>query len=66
VQAILAHRAQNTPFDVAIDGCSQPGQSRLVAAYAAAGATWWFEAIFGTRGSHAELLARIHAGPPEI
>jgi alkanesulfonate monooxygenase SsuD/methylene tetrahydromethanopterin reductase-like flavin-dependent oxidoreductase (luciferase family) len=66
VQAILAHRTQSTPFDVAIDGCSQPGQSRLVAAYAAAGATWWFEAIFGTRGSHAELLARIHAGPPEI
>ncbi|MEZ4638707.1 MAG: LLM class flavin-dependent oxidoreductase [Caldilineaceae bacterium] len=30
-----------------------------------AGATWWFEGIFGSRGDHAAMLRRIHAGPPK-
>ena len=64
VQTIRSHRPGDTPFDVAVDGCTRPDGGALVAEYAAAGATWWFEAIFGTRGSHEELLARIKAGPP--
>jgi alkanesulfonate monooxygenase SsuD/methylene tetrahydromethanopterin reductase-like flavin-dependent oxidoreductase (luciferase family) len=64
VQTIRSHRTSAGPFDVAVDGCTQPTDGALVAEYAAAGATWWFEAIFGTRGSHAELLQRIMAGPP--
>lgn len=64
VQTILSQRTAAGPFDVAVDGCTQPQDRALVAEYASAGATWWFEAIFGTRGSHEELLARIKAGPP--
>jgi len=64
VQTILDQRTVDAPFDVAVDGCTQPNGGALVAEYAAAGATWWFEAIFGTRGSHEELLQRIQAGPP--
>jgi alkanesulfonate monooxygenase SsuD/methylene tetrahydromethanopterin reductase-like flavin-dependent oxidoreductase (luciferase family) len=66
VATIRSFRTEDGPFDIAIDGVSGPGRSTLAAEYAAAGATWWFEAIFGTRGSHAEMLARIHAGPPQI
>ena len=33
-------------------------------AFAVAGATWWFECLFASRGSHADMLARIKAGPP--
>lgn len=65
VGAIRRRRTVDGPFDVAVDGCTQPAGGALVAEYAAAGATWWFEAIFGTRGSHEELLARIKAGPPQ-
>lgn len=66
VGTIRSLRTSSAPFDIAIDGCSQPGDHALVREYAAAGATWWFEAIFGTRGSHAEMLNRIHAGPPPV
>jgi alkanesulfonate monooxygenase SsuD/methylene tetrahydromethanopterin reductase-like flavin-dependent oxidoreductase (luciferase family) len=64
VAAILSHRTSSAPFAIAVDGCTQPDDGALVGEYAAAGATWWFEAIFGTRGSHAEMLQRIKAGPP--
>ena len=64
VQTIRSRRTNDSPFDVAVDGCTQPNGAGLVAEYADAGATWWFEAIFGTRGSHEDLLARIKAGPP--
>jgi alkanesulfonate monooxygenase SsuD/methylene tetrahydromethanopterin reductase-like flavin-dependent oxidoreductase (luciferase family) len=65
VQAIKSHRVDEGPFDIAVDGCTRPRATELVAEYAAAGATWWFEAIFGTRGSHEEMLQRIMAGPPQ-
>jgi alkanesulfonate monooxygenase SsuD/methylene tetrahydromethanopterin reductase-like flavin-dependent oxidoreductase (luciferase family) len=64
VAAIRSHRTSSAPFAIAVDGCTQPGAGGLVGEYAGAGATWWFEAIFGTRGSHAEMLQRIEAGPP--
>ena len=67
--SIRAHRTQPGPFDVAISGSTDAAGlasngERLVPAYAAAGASWYYECLFATRGSHAELLARIHAGPP--
>ena len=65
VGAIRRGRTSDAPFDIAVDGCTQSDGSGLVGEYAAAGATWWFEAIFGTRGSHEEMLARIKAGPPQ-
>lgn len=64
VAAIQQQRHAAVPFAVAVDGVSQPGNTAHVRAYEAAGATWWFEAIFGLRGSLDDMLARIHAGPP--
>jgi alkanesulfonate monooxygenase SsuD/methylene tetrahydromethanopterin reductase-like flavin-dependent oxidoreductase (luciferase family) len=65
VEYIREHRSDNAPFEVAIDGVSVAGDGdALVREYAAAGATWWFEAIHGSRGSLEELLARVKAGPP--
>jgi len=61
---IQAHRQSQAPFEVAIDGVSQPGEGNLAQAYAEAGATWWFEAIYGLRGNTAEMLERVKAGPP--
>jgi alkanesulfonate monooxygenase SsuD/methylene tetrahydromethanopterin reductase-like flavin-dependent oxidoreductase (luciferase family) len=52
------------PFEVAVDGVSEPGAPSLVQDYANAGATWWFESLFGLRGGLEEMLARIKAGPP--
>ena len=62
--AIRSHRTSDTPFAVAVTGCTAAGQADLPAAYAEAGATWWFECLFASRGSHEEMLARIAAGPP--
>lgn len=63
---LRSHRADDAPFDIAVAGISAAGDNRLVEAYAAAGATWWLEAIFSIRGSTEKMLARISAGPPVI
>lgn len=64
VATIRQHRNSSEPFAVAIDGTSQTGDGALAREYADAGATWWFEAIFETRGSLEEQIDRIKAGPP--
>ena len=65
VEYIRQHRADDAPFEVAIDGVSAAGdRGALAREFADAGATWWFEGIYGSRGSLAELLARVKAGPP--
>lgn len=64
VAAIRAHRATDAPFEVAVDGYSEPGAATLPREYEAAGATWWLESIHGFRGSLGEMLARVSAGPP--
>lgn len=64
VAAIRHHRTSDAPFAVAVTGATAPGNDALPRAYADAGATWWFESLFASRGSHAEMLARIAAGPP--
>jgi len=68
VDAIRAERfvlgRPDDALDVAVFGHSEPGEAAMVATYAAAGATWWLESLTPRRGSVAELLARIEAGPP--
>lgn len=61
VQTIRSHRATRQPFDVAVIGYSDQTDTLT---YADAGATWWLEAIYGRRGSLAELLAHVDRGPP--
>jgi len=51
-------------FDVAVSGVTSAGKRGLVPEYADAGATWWFESLFGLRGTQAEMLERVLAGPP--
>jgi alkanesulfonate monooxygenase SsuD/methylene tetrahydromethanopterin reductase-like flavin-dependent oxidoreductase (luciferase family) len=65
VAEIRRHRTADTPFAVAVDGYSEPGDPRLPHAYEAAGATWWLESIHGKRGSLDEMIARVEAGPQE-
>jgi hypothetical protein len=64
VAYIRQHRTSDEAFDVAIDGISGPRDGALTQEYAEAGATWWFESLFGLRGSVEEMLARVRAGPP--
>jgi probable F420-dependent oxidoreductase len=64
VAEIQRHRAADTPFEVAVDGYSEPGDPTLPRAYEAAGATWWLESIQGMRGPLEEMIARVEAGPP--
>jgi alkanesulfonate monooxygenase SsuD/methylene tetrahydromethanopterin reductase-like flavin-dependent oxidoreductase (luciferase family) len=64
VAYIRQHRTNDAPFEVAIDGISGPHDGPLTHGYAEAGATWWFESLFGLRGNVEEMLARVKAGPP--
>jgi hypothetical protein len=64
VAEIQAMRGSNAPFEVAINGVSAAGDSGLPQSYAAAGATWWLECLYGMRGSVEEMLRRVEAGPP--
>lgn len=51
-------------FDVAVNGTTPAGGRGLAPDYAEAGATWWFESVFGLRGTHEQMLERVSAGPP--
>ena len=51
--------------DIALEGAtSGPEDAERVAAYAAAGATWWIEALGWWRGGHEAARSRVTAGPP--
>jgi alkanesulfonate monooxygenase SsuD/methylene tetrahydromethanopterin reductase-like flavin-dependent oxidoreductase (luciferase family) len=53
------------PFDVVVEGA---GTEHAPAAWAAAGATWWIESMWGAMGEAdpvASALDRLRAGPPE-
>ena len=65
VAEIRRHRTTDEPFEVAVDGYSEPGDPTLPRAYGAAGATWWLESVHGTRGPLEDMTARVEAGPPE-
>lgn len=64
VAEIQSNRTPETPFDVALDGYSEPDDVTLPDSYAEAGATWWLESIHDRRGTVDEMLARVKAGPP--
>ncbi len=64
VARIYRHREGGSPFEVAVDGYTEPGDADLPRAYEAAGATWWLESVHGMRGDLGEMLARVRAGPP--
>ncbi|NJN19261.1 MAG: LLM class flavin-dependent oxidoreductase [Oscillochloris sp.] len=64
VAFLRSFRNNHAPFAIAVDGVSVAGDATLPHAYAQAGATWWLEAIFGSRGTITEMLARVNAGPP--
>ncbi|MGB3682395.1 MAG: LLM class flavin-dependent oxidoreductase [Rubrobacteraceae bacterium] len=65
VEEIRRHRPPGPPFDVALDGYTEPGDTSLPASYAEAGATWWLESIQSRRGTPEEMLTRVEAGPPK-
>ena len=53
--------------DVAVMGYSEPGERELHDAYAAAGATWWIESMWGAINESQPVLAaedRLREGPP--
>jgi hypothetical protein len=57
--------AGNRPFDIAVEGATERGTAAgHIAPYAAAGATWWVEAMGWWRGDLATARDRITAGPP--
>lgn len=70
---VAAHRTQATPFDVVVEGETPADDPAAAAAtvreWAAAGATWWIEAMWGAleMPDGAEVLRRrIAAGPPRV
>jgi hypothetical protein len=63
VAAIYSRRVTDAPFEVAVDGYTEP-DDRLPRVYEEAGATWWLESIHGMRGGIEEMMARVRAGPP--
>jgi alkanesulfonate monooxygenase SsuD/methylene tetrahydromethanopterin reductase-like flavin-dependent oxidoreductase (luciferase family) len=65
VAEIRRNRTTKGPFEVAVDGYSEPGDPGLPRSYVAAGATWWLESIHDVRGPLGEMMARVKAGPPE-
>jgi alkanesulfonate monooxygenase SsuD/methylene tetrahydromethanopterin reductase-like flavin-dependent oxidoreductase (luciferase family) len=68
VQDVRAERAAldraEEPLAIGVFGRSEPGEEQVIADFEATGATWWLESLSPLRGSEAELLARIEAGPP--
>jgi len=64
VEIIFRARPDNARFDVTAQGHTSPGENELPAAYARAGATWWFESIHDERGDFDAMLHRVAAGPP--
>jgi alkanesulfonate monooxygenase SsuD/methylene tetrahydromethanopterin reductase-like flavin-dependent oxidoreductase (luciferase family) len=54
----------DAPAEIAVFAFSEPSESDLVAAYGAAGATWWIESLSPLRGDADVLQRRIEAGPP--
>jgi probable F420-dependent oxidoreductase len=63
-RALLGHAAG--PFEIAVFAWSDAGPTgaELVRRYEEAGATWWLESLSAMRGSVADLMARVEAGPP--
>jgi alkanesulfonate monooxygenase SsuD/methylene tetrahydromethanopterin reductase-like flavin-dependent oxidoreductase (luciferase family) len=63
VAETLERRDAEMPFDVAVYGYSNAGDTSVTDAYEAAGATWWLEYVHDRRGTVEEMRQRIEAGP---
>jgi alkanesulfonate monooxygenase SsuD/methylene tetrahydromethanopterin reductase-like flavin-dependent oxidoreductase (luciferase family) len=61
IAASIATIGRTDHYDVAVLGESGRGDP---AVYAQAGATWWLENLHDERGSAADVLAFVEAGPP--
>lgn len=70
VRYVAEHRTTDAPFDVIYEGqtlLGDPAADReKVAAYRAAGLTWWVEKLGWFRGGIDDIRARIAHGPPTI
>lgn len=64
LQEIRRHRQTSDPFDVVVNGYSEPADLSTPKAYADAGATWWLENLHDLRGDVGSMRARIADGPP--
>lgn len=64
VAEIQRHKTTDAPFEVAVDGYTEPDDTALPRAYEEAGATWWLESVHGMRGTLEEMMTRVRAGPP--
>ena len=66
---IKEHRTSDNPFDIIKIGIT-PGDnkaksSKIVAPFAASGATWWLESLFTRRNSVKQMRQHIRQGPPK-
>jgi alkanesulfonate monooxygenase SsuD/methylene tetrahydromethanopterin reductase-like flavin-dependent oxidoreductase (luciferase family) len=64
----LTHRPEGSgPFDVIIEGLTPENRkeaAEFVSPYGEVGLTWWIEKIGWFRGSVAEMMRKVKAGPP--
>jgi hypothetical protein len=66
---ITAHRVQDTPFDIIVEG-QTPGDdpenaAAIVNPFRKAGVTWWIEALWDVPDLE-KVISRIKQGPPPI
>ena len=65
---IAKRHTSDTPFDICKYGLTEgkdlAHDRALVQEFNAAGATWWIEEIFSSRGTFNQIQKRIAAGPP--
>lgn len=64
---VLRNRIESTPFEIVVEGTT-PADDRgkaigIVQPFAASGATWWIEALWGA-DSLEEISQRLRQGPP--
>ena len=68
IHGFINQRRPPGPFDLVVPGrtnSEEPAQAaELMAAYAAAGATWWLEAATEASGEFDAIRERIRQGPP--
>jgi hypothetical protein len=65
VRFVAAQRGSLDGFDVGLEGWTSPDNAaEVIAPYAAAGLTWWIEAMGWWRGGMEGARDRILAGPP--
>ncbi|MFI6266483.1 LLM class flavin-dependent oxidoreductase [Micromonospora sp. NPDC051006] len=65
VRFVAAERGSLDGFDIGLEGWTSPGNAtEIITPYAAAGLTWWIEAMGWWRGGVDAARDRILAGPP--